>query len=258
MEIPGWMQATLVAYYGDKTGNLLDMIRACQNKLSELLLASFRPYELEQVHGTIIGLEGCRVGDSIRNENFRKFRKEERLMSPEKLLEFLRSDEFTSFKIRVGGYRHHLDYGFLSRSKHPYLRSFSIQGEIAVAMGWPFDGDSFPDVLDKLRYRFNDLNVLHAWHRKQGDIDNDFYFVLGRVDRRFLSDVQIQRVEEEMRLFLAGINTLIFPIDKAALSIVGFLDTQLPIQTSCSFRITDQTLNASKFLSLYPSCETAA
>src|SRR6266850_8186281 len=115
MELPGRMQTTLVGYYGDKTGNVLELIRSCQDRLSELLLSSFRPYELEQVHGTIIGLEGCRVGDSIKNENFKNFRNEERLMSPKHLLEFLRSDTFPSVSIRVGDYRHHLDYGFQSQ-----------------------------------------------------------------------------------------------------------------------------------------------
>lgn len=263
LEIPGRMQVTLVSFYGEKSGKVMELIRFCQDKLSELLLSAFRPYELEQVHATIIGLEGCRLGDKIKNENFQSFGKAERLMSTVELLEFLRSDDFPAFDIRIGSYRHHEDYGFLSQGKHPYLRSFSIQssiaqGSIAVAMGWPCDNDKFPDTLESLRRHFNELNVLHRWHRKPGEKDNDFYFVLGRVDRRFVSDVRIHQVEEEMRLSLAGINNMTLPVNKDVLSIVGFLDTQLPPQTSCSFKIDDADLNDNRLLKLYPSCEGAA
>lgn len=198
------MQVTLVSFYGEKNGKVVEFIRFCQDKLSKLLLSAFRPYEMEQVHATIIGLEGCRLEDKIKNENFHSFSKEERFMSAVELLDYLRSDDFPSFNIRIGGYRHHEDYGFLSQSKHPYLRSFSIQSSIAVAMGWPYDDENFPDTLERLRRHFNELNILHRWHRKPSEKDNDFYFVLGRVDRRFVGDIQIQQVEEEMRLFLAA------------------------------------------------------
>jgi hypothetical protein len=252
------MQVTLVSYYGEKSGKVLEFIRCCQDELSRLLLSAFRPYEVEQVHATIIGLEGCRLGGKIRNENFGTFYQEERFMSAGELLDVLRSNDFPSFDIRIGGYRHHEDYGFLSQSRHPYLRSFSVQGSIAVAMGWPYDEEQYSDVLERLRRRFNELNILHRWHRKPSDEDNDFYFVLGRVDRRFVSDIQIKQVEEQMRLFLTGVNDLKIPVTKDALSIVGFLDTQLPPQTSVSFKIGDAELTESRLLKLYPTCEGAA
>ena len=257
MEIPGKMQLTLVSYYGEKTKPALDLIRLCQDKLSAMLLSAFRPYELEQVHGTIIGLEGCRVGSLIRNDNFSSNRGEDRQMSPAELLRYLRSNEFPSFSIRVGGFRHYKDWGFVSRSQHPYLRSFSIHGSIAVAMGWPIEGDSFTDTLDKLRHKFNEINVLHKWHKKEGDKDNDFFFVLGHVDLRSISAVQLQGVQEEMRLFLAGLNDVIIPINKEVLSIVGYLDAHLPIETSCSFKTNDSQLNPERILHLYPDCGTA-
>jgi hypothetical protein len=203
LEIPERMQVTLVSFYSEKSGKVMEFIRLCQDNISKLLLSAFHPYEMEQVHATIIGLEGCRLGDKIKNENFQSFCKEERFVSAIELLDFLRSDDLPSFDIRIGGYRHHEDYGFLSRGKHPYLRSFSIQGPIAVAMGWPYDNEKYSDALEKLRRHFNKLNILHRWHRTPSEEDNDFYFVLGRVDRRFVSDIQIQQVEEEMRLFPA-------------------------------------------------------
>ncbi len=256
MEIPGKMQVTLVTHYGEKAGNLLELIRLCQDKLSELLLSAFRPYELEQAHGTIIGLEGCRVENQIKNGNFLNHGGQTRFMAPEELLAFLRSSEIPLLNVRIGGYRHDKEWGFLSRNKHPYLRSFSIQGPIAVAMGWPVNGETFPNTLDKLRRRFNEVNVLHSWHRKETDIDNDFFFVLGRVDRRFVDETRLQQVEEEMRLLFAGLSNVTIPIHQGVLSLVGYLDTQLPVPTSCSFRIDNPELDTERLLNLYPVCET--
>lgn len=252
MVIPGKMQAALVSYYDEKPPLLRELIRYSQDKLASLLLSSFRPYEMAQVHGTIVGLEGYRLGDGIVNAHYRSLRGEDKTVAPRELLEFLRSDQLPSFNVRIGGFRHHVDYGFFSQNRHPYLRSFSIQNDIAVAMGWPYDGVDYPMVLDRLRRQFNNYNVLHRWHRQLGSIDNDYYFVLGRVNRKLLTDVQVQGVEEEMRRFLAGLTGLTLPIDHSVLSIVGYLDTQLPVQTSCSYRINGNELDEFKLLELYP------
>lgn len=254
MERPGNMQVTLVSYYGEKTGRILEYIQLCQDQLSTGLLSAFQPYALEQVHGTIIGLEGCRVGEWVKNENFSTYRAVERWMSPKKLLQFLRSGEFPALMVRVGGFQLGKDWGFTSRGQHPYQRSFSIQGSIAVAMGWVIENNTFPDTLDQLRRHFNRLNVLHKWHRHEADQDNDFYFVLGRVDRRKTSDRQIQWVEGSMRQFLAEMTHITFPINREVLSIVGYLDPQLPLQTSCSFKLDDEHLQPDQLLRLYPVC----
>lgn len=248
----GSMQATLVSHYGIKAKPFSGIIQHCQNMLSELLPDAFRPYELEQVHGTIVGLEGYRKGQGIINAHFKALRQEERNIRWLELLNFLRSERFPDFKVRIGGFRHERDYGFLSQHSHPYLRSFSIRNNIAVAMGWPIDGSGFPDILDQLRRRFNEFNVLHRWHRTPDEIDNDLYFVLGRVDSSQLNHSSIVAVEHRMRLFLSEQSEMIIPINNSVLSIVRYLDTQLPRQTSCSLSISDSSLDESMLMTLYP------
>ena len=86
------------------------------------------------MHGTIIGLEGYRIADKIKNANFESYLRQTRLVDPSALLEFIRSDDFPLIDVKIGGY---LPSGqcFESRSQDPYERSFSVQGNSLVAMG---------------------------------------------------------------------------------------------------------------------------
>ena len=257
LEIPGRMAVTLVCYYGEKFPELIDLVRELQDILAKYLRSSFRSYQLEQVHGTIVGLEGRRVGVKIRNLNSAEIGTTSE-MDPLALLSFLRSPEFPSIQVRIGGYRHHQDYPFESRGMHPYLRSFSIQGEIAVAMGWPVLKSHFPNSLDELRWQFDSrLGIRHKWHKKPGDKDNDFFFVLGRIDHRVVNAVRIQQAVEQIRLFLAGLDGIIVPISADTLQVVGYLDPQLPRETSCWFNVKDSTLTPERLLNLYPSSTSA-
>src|SRR5688572_14790800 len=122
-EAPGLMDATLVAYYGKKSDELAEFIRFFQSKISGYLGSAFRPYEMEQVHGTIIGLEGQHVHGKWLNKNFLEQRQEERAMDFGQILGFLRSKNIPDCNIRVGGFRHYEPSAFTSRGHHPYLRS---------------------------------------------------------------------------------------------------------------------------------------
>lgn len=250
LEIERRMQVTLVAYYGKKPEVISNFIRSCQDILAEHLLSTFHPYDIEQVHGTIIGLEGYHHNNAIINENFLEIG-ETRNMDIDKVLNFLRSSKMFPINIRMGGFRNYEKYCFTSRGKHPYLRSFSIQKGTAVAMGWPIKDEVYPNSLDDLRRKMStEVNVLHKYHKKKGDIDNDFYLVLGDVDLNSINEFKQQKVEEIMRLDLAGLEPVIFPLGLEQLSVVGYLDTQLPKKTSCCFCIQD--LRGENIEQLYP------
>ena len=246
--IPNQMQVTLVSFHGEKPDELASLIRDCQNKLLESLKSAFLPYHLDQVHGTVVGLEGWRFAERIQNKNYLDLRRETRLVDPTVLLEFVRSDNFPSIPLAIGGYQHGEDYGFVSRGDHPYQRSFSFRRDIAVAMGWPTERS---EPLDKLRREFNTVNVLHKEHPTKTAVDDDYYFVLGRVDRRFAADALLKDTAESIRAFLADRPALI-TISRNALSIVAYLDTQLPLDTSSRFPVTDRNLDATALLDLYP------
>ena len=243
------VQTTLVAYYGPKPEPFQQLIHLCQKRISELLNHGFIPYQSEQVHATIVGLEGCRIDDKILNKNFIDYRGECRLVDLSQLLQFLK--HVPHIELRIGGYKAEHHFGFESRGKHPYERSFAIRGEIAVAMGWPVNGSK---PLDCLRRRFTEVNVLHKEHRTDADVDDDFYFVLGRVDKRVAKDEAIEVVNEELRKFFANCEPVELVLSRESLSIVAYLDPQLPLSTSCAFDLIKSGLDGPTLVSVYPQC----
>lgn len=245
------MQATLVSQYGKKTDEFSSYVKRCQEELTTSLSSVFMPYEIAQVHSTIIGLEGCCRNSRIENTNFREHRQKVRLMVPSEFLTFLRSSSLPAFDVQIGGYVEAEDYGFLSQGKHPYLRSFSIQGVVAVAMGWPTDGTN---TLDDFRRSFNPVNVLHKWHKAESDIDNDFFFVLGRVNQDSVSEETVDNAATHMRHFMANADPITVNVNRTSLQIVCYSDTQLPISTSIAHAIDDLNFTPNDLLQCYDEC----
>jgi hypothetical protein len=243
------MQLTFVSHYGPKPAPFAEKIRLLQSVIAEQLGSRFKPYTVEQVHGTIIGLEGARFGTRIRNENFRRFRGAERFIDFQGVLDFLRTRPESDWEVRVGGYDLDCDHGFTSAGQHPFLRSFSIRDEIAVAIGWPHCAGSFVPSLDELRRAFQRFGALHKWHQKEWDVDNDFFFVLGRVAQDITS-AQREAVQQFVREHLAAA-PLQLPVPPATLSFVAYVDPQLPPHTSQTFRLNDQQVTASLLAGLY-------
>jgi len=239
------MQVTLVTHYGEKPDDLAALILNCQELLSLRLASSFRPYQLEQVHGTIIGLEGHQQSGRLLNRNSGE------QVDPKALLRFLRK-QFPSIDIRIGGFNDWANYAFQSRGTHPYLRSFSIQGKIAVAMGWPVQGDAFPNSMDDLRWKFcRDLGLRHKWHNTEDAVDNDLFFVLGRVEESIRAD-RLHHAMTEVRAFLSSLDGLFVRIEKDTLRVVAYMDEQLPLETSSVYSVDDPLLTPDRLLSYYP------
>jgi hypothetical protein len=249
MMVPDKMQATLVSFYGKKPEPLKNFIVACQNKVLEAIGGSFLPYELEQVHGTIIGLEGVRDAEKIKNANFEASLAQERWIDPIELLTFLQSNELRSISVEIGGYSS-VFKEFSSRGEVPFKRSFSIQGDIVVIMGWPLAAEKGHYLLDNYRRSFNEVNVLHKWHRRPAEIDDDFYLVLGRV--RSLDEEAKVHLVDIMRHYLSTQNSISVAIEKKYLSIVGYIDPQLPCSTSCELPLLSEKLTSRRLLTLYP------
>lgn len=243
------MQLTIVSHYGKKSVELSNSISMLQDRLSQCLGSAFKPYEMEQVHGTIIGLEGVLTAKGILNKWFKENRNEDRYIEPERLLGFMKSDGIKEIKIKIGGYHFHKDYGFKSREQHPFLRSFLIQGEIAVAMGWPIENDKYVKTLYQLRKNFEQIGFLHKWHKEEYE-DNDFFFVLGHISKEYVNPVVLERTASELRLIIAGINEFI-TIGKDTMSIVAYIDPQLPITISRAFSFNDECLNSKLINHLY-------
>lgn len=242
-------QLTVVTHYGEKNNKLTKLLIMLQNKLSEKLGFAFRPYEIEQVHGTIIGLEGIVISDGVLSRWFRENLGEDRFIDPDRLLEFVRSDEISDIEIKIGGWKRDEEYGFESRNQHPFIRSFSFRGDIAVAMGWPYAGDTYTEEMYDLRKSFEKVNILHKWH-KDGYRDNDFFFVLGRIAREHISPAILQSVSEEIRQILSIMDARV-RIGKDTLSIAAYIDAQLPVTTTEAFALNDSNLTPELLLKIY-------
>jgi hypothetical protein len=175
---------TAVALYGTKTGALKGLLEAVQAILSERLRDEFRPYTLDQIHGTVIRLDGVTDTQTglIVNQRYLQLTGIPRAMDHARAAEILAAHLTPPLGIRIGGYRPDTLAMFSSRGQHPYERTFSVQGDAFVLMGWPVStvtSGISQRPLDELRREMNDANILHWYHESRADIDNDFHLVVG-------------------------------------------------------------------------------
>lgn len=131
-------------------------------------------------------------------------------------------------KIRMGGFSLDIDYGFTSQEQHPMKRSFSIQTDKVVSIGWPIQNDEVIPRLASLRKSFEQFNILHKWHQQPDDKDNDFYFVLGLLDRYRLKDDVIENIENKLRNHFTTLPPIEFELAISDLQFASYSDLTLP------------------------------
>ena len=239
---------TLVAGYGAKPRAFAELVRNLQDRLAKMLGVGFTPYSVDQVHGTVIGLEGMRDAGELVNANFLRLRSERRVMDLEAAIEILERDALP-LRIRVGGFAESKHYSFTSQRRHPYERSFSLRGGLATVIGWPTSSNERMRVLDGLRRRFAEANVLHKYHATDTDVDDDFYFVLGRVDDSQTDRQSRADAETTMREHLGNREPVLLELGPEHLSVVAYEDPALPLGTSRAFSLGDaiRALDACSF-----------
>jgi hypothetical protein len=169
-----------VAFYGPKTGRLRELLTGVQALIAEHLGGDFRPYSLDQVHATLIALNGVRAGGTIVNEYLLEHAGERREMDLPRVMDILARRFATPLPVRIGGFRPGQEIPFTSRGQHLAERSFSVQGEAFVLVGWPADSLNGPGrPVDELRREMNAAGVLHRYHTRPADVDNDLHLVVG-------------------------------------------------------------------------------
>lgn len=230
---------TLVAFYGEKPEPLSALIDAVQSLARRLLGNDFAPYAMEQVHATIVGLEGarCETGEFV-NANYVSLRGESRVMDLLRCLEHLQRTPLLPFTVRFGGFRKDAAYPFISRGEHPFARSFTTQGARAVLMGWPASAQSYPQTLAHLRRELETFGVLHKYHAAPDALDNDAFMVVGQIRRNPGDDAAIRNVIASIREQLAATSTDIL-VDASSLRIVSYVDPSLPLDTSTALHLAD-------------------
>jgi hypothetical protein len=248
-------QATLVALYGAKPKALAALLLECQRRISAVLGDRFRPYELQQIHATIVDLE--RKAESLFNSNLAKYRNRLEPMDLDGLLNFIHLSGQFPIHIQIGGFQNR-DYPFTSRGQRPYERSFSLQGNKVVLVGWPIRGAPlartapstlhlihesrlYPNSLDELRKAFQSFNVLHKYHQVPTDVDNDFYFRIGLLEPSYpgISTEWKQSVEGGVRAFLSTVEPIIVEITVADIYVAAYEDPILPQHSTRVVSVND-------------------
>ena len=96
---------SVVAFYGPKTGRLRELLTGVQAVIAEQVGGDFRPYTLDQVHATLIALNGVREGGTIVNEYLLEHAGERREMDLPRVMDILARRFATPLRVRIGGFR---------------------------------------------------------------------------------------------------------------------------------------------------------
>lgn len=262
-------QVTLVAFYEDKPTCLWNLIYTCQDMIGKTLGARFIPYSKDQIHGTIVGLAQDGTTGLNRNLVRRYGQQSQKIMDFGGLLRFIRQGGKLPFSVQIGGFQNR-DYPFLSRGKTPYERSFSIQGDKAVIMGWPILGKPlntapanvqqwlqesriYPNTLDKIRRSMQSFHILHAYHSTPTDVDNDFYFRIGLiVNPSSLNYSLCQSLQTQIRTHLSSMRPVIIEVTISSIYLVSYVDPTLPRSSTEAYVVSDTTRVKPSFIwSLY-------
>lgn len=257
-------QITLVSLYQEKPKELADLINHCQNAIAGMSGIEFTRYDLRQIHATLLGLERV-TGSSMHNLNLAKYRSQLKTMDIQGFLNCLRLSGYVPFQVQIGGFQNR-DYPFTSRGQRPYDRSFLIQGNKAVMMGWPVHGQLrtpgsttlellreaqiYPSTLDTIRRTAQAFNILHAYHRASTDVDNDFYFRIGLVSETLNSSLK-RSLEGSIREFLSRAEPIILDITGSDLSVASYEDEALPLSSTKVLPLRDTKLTQELIRSLY-------
>jgi hypothetical protein len=246
-------QVTLVSLWGEKQEGFADLVTQCQELVVRAVGAAFTAYDLRQIHATIISL-ASRSG-SVHNANFAKYRARNVMMSFDGFLAYLRGCGHFPFEVQIGGFADR-QYPFTSRNAVPYKRSFSIQGDKVVVMGWPVRGEPlsgspatcsagiqeariYPQTLDLIRHAAQSFGILHGYHRTPSDVDNDLFFRIGLIDPKAMTPAVTSALENQVRQFLGAQRPLVVGISLDDTFIAAYEDDRLPLDSTRAYSLTD-------------------
>lgn len=217
------MKASIVAWYGDKTAAFASWLAALQTRLEAVLGSAFRPYDLAQLHATLVDVsQEDGSGAMFRELHGRDVACE--LNGFEAwLAEQLRDDVL---RVRFGGVIE--DSAWTSRGRPRADRRFSIQGDKVVLIGWT----DTKGCLDTIRRGAERFGFLHRYHASPDAIDDDCYIRLGCLDASFsASQAEIEAIERDVRSSLDG-SSIDMLMTARDLRIAHYVDETLPPSTT--------------------------
>ena len=93
--------------------------------------------------------------------------------------------------------------------------------------------------------------TLHKYHTTEGEVDNDFFFVLGQVERRKRDRASALAVEENIRKHLSESNALDLVVGADALSFAAYEETTLALKRTRQFSLQEIAASADPPINLY-------
>ncbi len=227
----------LVAIYGNKPEKLAQIIHDCQKIITSDVGAGFHPYDVRQIHATIVGL------GNVKSSNSLSFAGQTIPRDVDGFLNYLRHDEKIPFQIKVGGF-HKDDKSLLSRGLSLYERSFSFQAGKGVIIGWPFSlGETYSEVLDGIRKTALKFGFCHRYYQSSNDFDNDFYFRIGLYDSS-VPDSARRAVEKKIRKYLSQAEPIVIDVTTSNLFIAITENETLSLDTTIVWPVSDLNLTA--------------
>lgn len=178
---------TLVALYGAKKPTVFEeLIQEVQSRLVRGIGEWFSRYPMEQIHATVVGLEGQHdQAGRLVNENLADRLGRQRIaeMDIEGLRSYFCESSFWPILHQFGGFspgdtNPHDD-------RPPFERGFDIrENALAVMMGWPglATDRPFAPTLLRIRKYVETFGIVHKYHVRPQDKDNDLFFVVGSLD----------------------------------------------------------------------------
>lgn len=255
LQIPDVPGVSLVAYYGNKPLKLQQLITELQQLLKESYTNNFIPYDLEQVHATIIGCEGVKTKSGTIDKWFYALRNEIKYIDYAGLLNFFLNSNLFSLNICFGGYQDDVDYQFLSRNQHPAVRSFQLQIAkdntlIPIVIGWSLQEQTITTAIDNLRRDLQQFNCLHKYHKFPHDIDNDVYLRLGTIIGDFTPE-SIADIQQKVNYYLQNKKPTTIPLNQENLAIAKYQSLSLPISTTEIYSLAKLYNNPNLIQQLY-------
>lgn len=243
---------TIVAFYGPKSDAFCRFIGSVEDRIKESPIGKFfDPYDFDQIHATIVGLEMIAFGGINYNLNTWEDLKEKRQIKLEGCIgEFIRYSKDLS--VRFGGFNASFD-ARLSWNQSLHLRSFGINTKThkVVLNGWPVvsTGNKYQltDAIWMLRsVLFKSHNMRHKYHALE---DNDMFMVLGDLKdiggenpSRVWFDDQVARLNFEIQQMLAESQPHYEVLSLDEIKLVAYEHDSLATRTSRSWpvRILDE------------------
>lgn len=180
---------------------------------------------------------------------------------------FLRQGGQIPFDVQIGGFADR-DYPFTSRGAIPYERSFSLQDDKVVVMGWPsrdeasltpptaagvmaHDARIYPATLDAIRRAAQRFGILHRYHRTLAAIDNDLFFRIGLLNPRSLTPAMTIALQSDVCHYLSNQPPLIIRVSLDDISIAAYEDDRLPTASTRTWSLADPRVTGDFVAKLY-------